>query len=360
MIIKRELPIDVVEASKQRIIDIFNNAPKVYLSISGGKDSAIINHLTYRLIIEKKIDKSKLTVVFIDEEAIYPDVEKIVLRQRDEWLRIGVNFDWYAMEYKHFNCFNSLTEDESFVCFDRYKKDVWVRKPPEFAIRSDKFLVPRKDSYQSWSAKKFNDGVIIIGLRTAESIQRLIAISKSVGISNKKYPIFDWRDNDVWLYLKNNKVDFPITYLYLYQVGNKKNNMRLSQFFSIDTAVSLVSMNQYYPELMEKIIKREPNAYLAAYYFDSSMFRRSSAKRKELENKDIDYKKLVLEKLSDIKLNFPTKDQQKIAEVYKMFVVTLLPKHGNKTYKTIYDALEAGDPKQRTFRSVMMSPVAKD
>ena len=41
--------------------------------------------------------------------------------------------------------------------------------------------------------------------------------------------------------------------------------------FSIDTARNLVKMDEYYPGLMERITRREPNAYLAALYWDSSI-----------------------------------------------------------------------------------------
>lgn len=42
-------------------------------------------------------------------------------------------------------------------------------------------------------------------------------------------------------------------------------------------------MNEYYPDLMERIIRREPNAYLAALYWDSEMFGRSSKNRRAIE-----------------------------------------------------------------------------
>lgn len=83
------------------------------------------------------------------------------------------------------------------------------------------------------------------------------------------FPIYDWTDNDVWLFLLRNYVDIPEIYLFLWQSGSSKRQMRVSQFFSVDTARSLVKMNEYYPDLMERVIRREPNAYLAALYWDS-------------------------------------------------------------------------------------------
>ena len=82
--------------------------------------------------------------------------------------------------------------------------------------------------------------------------------------------------------------------------------MRVSQFFSIDTARSLVKLNEYYPDLMERIIRREPNSYLAALHWNSEMFGRSSAIRKQNEKGvfEKDYKAALLELFSDMDRNF--------------------------------------------------------
>ena len=107
------------------------------------------------------------------------------------------------------------------------------------------------------------------------------------------FPIYDWTNNDVWLYLLREKWIFR-RYTCLWQSGTKKGQLRVSQFFSIDTAKSLVKMNEYYPDLMERIIRREPNAYLAALYWDSEMFHRTTKKRRELEGEDKkDYRALL-------------------------------------------------------------------
>ena len=62
---------DVVTAAQQRIKNVFSNGVPVYLSFSGGKDSIVLADLTYKLIQAGEIDPSLLTVLFVDEEAIY-------------------------------------------------------------------------------------------------------------------------------------------------------------------------------------------------------------------------------------------------------------------------------------------------
>jgi hypothetical protein len=120
----------------------------------------------------------------------------------------------------------------------------------------------------------------------------------------------------------------------------------------VDTAKSLVKMNEYYPDLMDRIIRREPNAYLAALYWDSEMFRRSTRKRNELEGQK-DYRAEVFKLLNNSRKHFITKGAMENARA----IVQLLIKYGpiieEKVYKNIYDCLVGGDPKQRTLRSLI-------
>ena len=290
MAIKRCLSsINVVEAAKIRIKNVFRNGLPVYLSFSGGKDSLCLAQLTMNLIQSGEINPEQLTVQFIDEEAIFPCMEEKVKEWRRKFLLAGAAFEWLCLEVKHYNCFNELSNDETFICWDRYKKDVWVRNPPSFAIREHPLLHARVDAYQDFLPRRCAGGITLTGIRTAESVQRLqnVALMLKTGrtMTNKHqvFPLYDWTDHDVWLYLLREKVDIPEIYLFLWQSGAHKGHLRVSQFFSVDTARSLVKMNEYYPDLMERIVRREPNAYLAALYWDSEMFGRSTVARKQNE-----------------------------------------------------------------------------
>ena len=129
----------------------------------------------------------------------------------------------------------------------------------------------------------------MIGLRMAESIQRRQSIA-SIRISTFLYPIYDWRDNDVWLYIKLNNLTIPMTYIYLYKTGVPLNKLRISQFFSIDTIKSLPKVMEFYPDLYERVIRREPNADLVMLYWDTDMFRSSKQDRKFEQDKEKDYR----------------------------------------------------------------------
>lgn len=361
MAVKRRTgSIDIVEAARTRVINVFDNGLPVYLSFSAGKDSLCIAQIIYQLIQEGRIDAQQLTVLFVDEEAIFPCIEQTALAWRKKFLLAGAKFDWWCVEVKHFNCFNQLTNDESFVCWDSRKRDVWVRKPPAFAIMGHPQLRPRIDTYQTFIPRITRDGIMLTGVRAAESVQRLQYMARlgvgAKGITGKNmiFPIFDWKTRDVWLYLKREKVDIPAIYLYMWQAGVGKNALRVSQFFSSDTASSLVRMNEYYPDLMERVIRREPNAYLAALYWDSEMFGRKSAKRKKAEgHTKKDYKALVMDRLTvDLHKYADTKNKLFVYTQYRRMLVKMGHLANDKHYRLIYEALVAGDPKLRTMRAI--------
>lgn len=358
-IIRNQADIDVVKAAEIRLKNVFKNGVTVYMSFSGGKDSLCLSQLIINLAQRGEINLNQLVVQFIDEEAIFPCIEKTVKEWRKKFLLLGAAFEWYCIEVKHYNCFNELTNDETFICWDRYKEDVWVRKPPSFAIRTHPLLKPRKDAYQDFLPRVCVDGITITGVRAAESIQRLKNIAKmnSSGkkITNKRQilPIYDWSDKDVWLYLKEQHVDIPEIYLYLWQSGTGKGQLRVSQFFSIDTARSLVKMNEYYPDLMERVIRREPNAYLAALYWDSEMFGRRSRNRRALETEqEKDYKALLLCMFNDFDAYFTTEHKRYVAKRYRNFFMQISSFADQRDYKMLYEGLISGDPKLRTFRAL--------
>lgn len=357
---RRESSIDVVKAAEIRITNVFNNGLPVFMSFSGGKDSLCMAQLVYNLVQRGKVNPSQLVVQFIDEEAIFPCIEKTVKNWRKRFILMGAKFEWYCLEVRHYNCFNELSNDESFICWDREKEAVWVRQPPSFAIRSHPLLKPRVETYQDFLPRTCQSGITMTGIRTAESVQRLQNIAtmtragKTMTAKHQIFPIYDWTNNDVWFYLLNEHVEIPDIYLYLWQAGTRKGQLRVSQFFSIDTARSLVKMNEYYPDLMERVIRREPNAYLAALYWDSEMFGRNSATRRTIEadsNKK-DYKAELIKMFNNMDVYFTTEHKRQIASKYRNFFIRVAPIATEKDYKIIYEGLISGDPKLRTYRAL--------
>lgn len=360
-----ETNISVLDAAKQRIKNVFASGLEIYLGFSGGKDSIVLLDIIYKLIQKGEIDAGKLNVFFMDEEAMFDDVIRITKKWRKRIIASGGKFLWFCMEYKHFNCLNTLSANETFICWDRYKKDVWVRQMPQFAITHHPLFRPRKDSYQDFCARVFSSGVNIQGLRTAESLQRKqfinrIAKKRETKENTSIYPIYDWKDSDVWKYIRDNGLEIPDTYQYLWEIGTHLNRLRISQFFSIDTAKVLSKLNEFYPDLMERVCRREPNAYLVSLYIDSEMFRKNTAQRRKMEEgqEKKDYKALVLDILKK-----PNKYRLGVSkQVFTRYKATILEAHiyfQDEHWKTAYEALMAGDPKMRTQRALAIRSRSK-
>lgn len=344
--------------ARTRLTNIFGNGVPVYLSMSGGKDSIVLASLVYDLIREGAIDPKQLVVVFVDEEAMHEEVIRVTEDWRKKFLKVGAAFDWWCIEVKHFNCFNQLSNDESFICWDREARERWVRPMPRFAKTEHPLLRKRVDTYQDFLRRISKDGISITGVRVAESVQRLQAFrNSSVGEAKMFKPIYDWKDTDVWLYIRDHRLDFPETYLHLYQVGQSKREMRLSQFFSVDTAKVLVKLSEHAPKLMERVIRREPNAYLASLYWDSEMFRRTGDRKTSEETgkvEEMNYEEEVWRILRDPEdgLKSPTRSKAQLAKVVYRTIQKFGGTLAEKSWKGLYGALKGGDPKTRTVRAV--------
>ncbi len=205
MAVKRIIAsMDVVAAARNRIKNVFSNNVPVYMSFSGGKDSLVMADITLKLIKAGEINPKLLTVIFIDEEAIYTSVEEKVHEWRKKFIMAGAAFDWWCVEVKHFSAYNQLTADESYTCWDHTKEDAWVRRPPPFALRNHPQLKPGIDNYQSFLPKVTGDGIMLVGVRASESVQRLqymaalnLGAGSSITGKNMIYPMYDWTTKDV-------------------------------------------------------------------------------------------------------------------------------------------------------------------
>lgn len=360
--------INVLDAARQRILNVFDSGLNVALSTSGGKDSIVLSHLVLELIRKGKINPKQLIVQFVDEEAMHDEVIKIVEKQRKIFLAEGVKFNWYCIQVRHYNCFNSLSNDETFITWDIYKKDTWVRPMPKWAIKTHPMLKERMDTYQDFFDKANKDRISMIGIRAAESVQRLQNLAnkahtvdqndKMINIG-KSFPIYDWQDNDVWLYIKENNLEMPSTYMNLYQIGESKNKLRLSQFFSVDTAKVLVGLNEYDPGLMERVINREPNAYIASVYWGTELFKRKKIKYGQKEQayendvKEINYKQEVLRYISNpIKHFGDSAVKLKTCKAIKALVARTNMHMQDTHWKQAHDIMIVGDPKMRDVRAL--------
>jgi predicted phosphoadenosine phosphosulfate sulfurtransferase len=352
----------VVEAAMQRIQNVFDNGVKVYLAFSGGKDTLCLCGMIYELAMAGKIDLHQLTVCFIDEESIYPSMLEMTYEWRNKFVRMGAEFRWYCLPVKQVSMLRQLQDEESWITWEPGKEDIWMREAPPYAIRRDPALeYAGQMNYQTFLPKVSKDGLMMVGVRACESVQRikyLATVSMTAGSctgNNLIYPIYDWHDSDVWLYIKEHRLKFPEAYIDLYRVGVNRHQLRLCQFFGHESITGLRYVAETDPDLWARIQRREPNAYLALLYWDSEMFHRSTVKRRKLEanQEKKDYKQLCRHMLFEAPEEyFTTEARRAIAEDYRKLFVKSFSFMTERHFKKMYEGLRAGDPKKRTLRAI--------
>ncbi len=353
--------ISVVEAARRRILNVFSNGVKVYMSFSAGKDSLCMAHMVYDQILRGQIDAKQLVVIFIDEEALYDSMEQMTLRWRKRFLSVGAEFRWYCLPVKQVSILHHLQNDERWITWEPGKEDVWIRQPPPFAIRSSPYLeYAGQMNYQSFCTLVTKDGIQLIGVRACESVQRLQYIANvcmeegNITKKNAVYPIYDWKDSDIWLYIKEHNLDFPEAYIDLYRLGRPKNRLRLSNFFAAETVGGLLHVAETDPVLWQRIERREPNAYMVILYWDSELFKRQSRNRTALEGESTkDYREELKRMLfGEFDLRFTNAGTQRVAREYKKFFIRYSDVMKDAEFKKMHDALIAGDPKLRSLRAL--------
>lgn len=362
-----ESSMSVLDAANVRIKNAFHNGCKIYLSFSCGKDSLCLSNLIYDLIRQGEIDPKQLTVIFIDEEGLYPSMVDAAVRWRKKFLSVGAQFLWFCLPVKQVSVIDHLTASESWITWEPGKEDIWIRQPPPYAVMSHPCLhYPGEMNYQTFCKRAFSDGIQMIGLRTVESLTRLKAVAgmKKNTISGGApfYPIYDWKDSDIWLYIKERNLEFPEIYMRLYEAGVSKRNLRLCAFFGDCGTQGLRWIAETDNALWERIERREPNAYLVLLYWDSEMFRRTTSKRRELE-KEVelrDYRALCADILflNTKKYNI-AKDTLRTLPAWRSLYRKTYGIATQKHYKTMYEGLLYGDPKMRVLR-ILWSTIFND
>lgn len=274
---------NVLEASKKRIEEVFDNFERIYISYSGGKDSTVMTHL---VLDEAKKRNIKVGLLIIDLEAQYTEtikhIENIV-----EYYKDNIELHWFCGELLLRNGVSDF--EPKWVCWDETKKDIWVRNKPKLAsdLSQYDFYVPKMEFeefmvlFGKWYSKgKLTAG--FIGIRSDESLHRYRAITSNkkdltfngykwtTKISNNLfnvYPIYDWRTEDIWVFhLKNKHLEYNKVYDLMTRAGVKFSNQRLCQPFGDDQKKGLWLYHLLEPNTWYKLLNRVSGVNSGALY----------------------------------------------------------------------------------------------
>jgi predicted phosphoadenosine phosphosulfate sulfurtransferase len=274
---------NVLDASINRIENIFKYYERIYVSFSGGKDSTVMLHL----VIQEAIKRNRTVgVLIIDLEAQYSEtirhIEEMVTIYKD-----NIELHWVCAELLLRNAVSDF--QPKWVCWDSENEKIWVRKKPklESDLKQYDFYVPRMEFeefmvlFGKWYAgDKLTAG--FIGIRADESLHRYRAITatkKNLTFKGWKwttklstnlynvYPIYDWRTEDIWVFhAKYNNFCHNKIYDLMTMAGVKYSNQRLCQPYGDDQKKGLWLYHILEPDTWYKLLNRVSGVNSGALY----------------------------------------------------------------------------------------------
>lgn len=249
----------VLEAATERIVLLFDMYDNISVSISGGKDSSVIFHLTYLEALKRN---RKINVTFIDQEAEYKATIDVIRTVAE---LPNVNMEWFQIPFK---MTNSVSYEQDYLdCWDGNN----IREREPYSIKSygntnnltwEKLIPVLEKRFTQKTAQ-------ILGLRSAESLNRYRAVTKHPAINNiawssktsnelliNFYPIYDWGFDDVWRYIYDENINYNRVYDMQFAKDYHKEEMRISSLIHEHSFKCLVDLPEFEPDSFEWLCKR--------------------------------------------------------------------------------------------------------
>ena len=269
---------NVFDAAIERIEFAFDNFENLCVSYSGGKDSTVMIQLVE--MVAKKRNR-QYDVLFIDMEAQYlMTIEHIkTLKNKLEHIR---DFYWVCLPLSLRNAVSVF--EPRWICWEKSKKEKWVREMPEFAINEDNNIFPFfryamefeefVPEFEKWYSEKYNGSMCghFVGIRCDESLNRFRTIvsmkkdrlkdkpwttrNKPLEHTYSIYPIYDWRTEDDWIATFKYDLEYNYVYELMYKNGLSIHMQRLCQPFGDDQKNGLDQYRAIEAENWDRLLKR--------------------------------------------------------------------------------------------------------
>lgn len=282
---KRPLGIDVLTAARQRITQVFDDFPRIYVSFSAGKDSGVMLHLVMAEAIKRG---RKVGVLFIDLEAQYRLTIEYAAEMFERYAE-HIEPYWVALPIHLRNAVSQF--EPQWVCWQPGREADWVRQPHPLSITDEaRFPFFRSamefeefvPAFGEWYAQG-KLCACFVGIRSDESLNRYrtIAGRKSTFEGRQwttwcgdylynAYPIYDWRTEDIWTYNGRFKASYNRLYDRMHQAGLTIHQARICQPYGDDQRKGLWLYHIIEPETWGRVVARVNGANQGALYVQES------------------------------------------------------------------------------------------
>lgn len=273
--------VSVYDASIDRINYIFDNFNKIYVSFSGGKDSTTMLHL---LSIEARKRNRKIGCLIVDLEGQYDLTVKHIEKMIDDYSDC-LDVYWCCLQISLRNAVSVY--QPRWVCWDREKKEEWIRDMPKIAKKDEDFPFFSKgmefEEFVPEFGEWYSEGekcACFVGIRADESLNRFRTISSKSKIKfNDKiyttkvtdnvfniYPIYDWKTKDIWRHSAKTGLSQNPIYQRMYLAKVPLSHMRICQPYGDDQRRGLWLFHILEPQTWPKVVRRVSGANSGALY----------------------------------------------------------------------------------------------
>lgn len=276
MFVQRYTDETVLEAARRRIAWTFDQYERVFVSISGGKDSTVLCHLA---LLEAKARGRRVGLFFIDEEVVYQStvdqvdyLMSLYPEATDRW--------WLQIPFALDSAMSS--SQPVLQCWHPGQHKIWMRAKRDDAIKArpwDSSLETVRSKEKglgfydiiSTFPRMFPGAAFLVGLRAAgESPNRWRAVTKNpIEINGQRifwgthrentdtlYPIYDWNAHDVWRYIADQELKYSKVYDWQFRKGYPLTEMRVSSLIHEKSFRAIADLQEFEPKTYARLLKR--------------------------------------------------------------------------------------------------------
>lgn len=273
---------NVHEMALRRIAWLFDEFPRVFVNVSGGKDSTVLFHLALQVAREK--DRLPLNVFWIDQEAEWQATVDLCA----DWMtHPDVRPYWLQVPFRIFNA--TSTTEHWLNAWDLAAKDRWLHPHHPVSFKENVYGTDRfHELFEAASSYHLGEGkaCALAGVRTEEARTRAMGLThyatyKSItwgAVRDKKreqftfHPLYDWSYTDIWKAIHDNGWPYNRIYDLMFQRGENLRTMRVSNLHHETAVHQLWTLQELEPATYERLVARVEGIDMAGKFGAADYF----------------------------------------------------------------------------------------